>query len=179
MAFIHDLFDLVRNEDFIYIQTHDFPDHDAVASAFGLRQLLKSQGTSSYLTFVGTVQTDSLLRMIRLLEIPIREAAKEPLRPFDKIIIVDGRKGSPKVTDLTGEEIAVIDHHTALPPEGVRLVDVRAEYGACATIIHSYYEELGIEPVPKLVPTASALWLQVLVFGAIAWAAFRRTLRTI
>lgn len=38
---------------------------------------------------------------------------------------------------------------------------------------------LGIEPVPDLVETASTLWLQVLVFGAIAWGAFRRTLRNI
>lgn len=150
MAFIHDLIEFIKKEDYVYIQTHDFPDHDAVASAFALQKLLKIQGIKSYPVYVGKIQRDSLIRMIKQLDISIREAGEEPLRPFDKIIIVDGRKGSSKVTDLTGEEIAVIDHHKAKEPEGVRLVDVRAEYGACSTIIHSYYEELGVEPSEKV-----------------------------
>jgi len=153
MAFIYDLIEAVRKEDFIYIQTHDFPDHDAVASAYALQYILKSRGTSSYLTFSGRIQRDSLLRMIRLLNISIREAEREPLRPFDKIVIVDGRKGSPKVTDLTGEEIAVIDHHEAPHPEGVKLVDIRADYGACSSIVYTYFEELAIE-TPERVATA-------------------------
>ena len=150
MAFIHDLTEYLKKEDFVYIQTHDFPDHDAVACAFGLQRLLKTRKISSYLVYAGKLQRDSLVRMVKLLEISIREAGKEPLRRFDKIIIVDGRKGSPKVTDLTGEEVAVIDHHKAPNPEGVRLIDIRADYGACSTIIHSYYEDLGLEPAEEV-----------------------------
>jgi nanoRNase/pAp phosphatase (c-di-AMP/oligoRNAs hydrolase) len=143
MAFIHDLTEYLKKEDFVYIQTHDFPDHDAVASAFALQKLLKTRKIPSYLVYAGKLQRDSLVRMIKLLDISIREAGKEPLRNFDKIIIVDGRKGSPKVTDLTGEEVAVIDHHQAPVPEDVRFIDIRDEYG-------SYYEDLGLEPVEEV-----------------------------
>jgi nanoRNase/pAp phosphatase (c-di-AMP/oligoRNAs hydrolase) len=44
----------------------------------------------------------------------------------------------------------VIDHHKAPEPEGVQLTDIRADYGACCSIINSYYEDLGLEPVEEV-----------------------------
>ena len=32
------------NREHVYIQTHNFPDPDAIASAFGLQELLKLRG---------------------------------------------------------------------------------------------------------------------------------------
>ena len=35
------------NRKHVYIQTHNFPDPDAIASAYGLQELLKSRGIAS------------------------------------------------------------------------------------------------------------------------------------
>ncbi len=150
MSFIFDLIALVEKADYVYIQTHDYPDHDAVASAYALQKLLKSRGITGYLVYEGEIRNDSLLRMIKHLSIKIRPAKEEPLRTIDKIIIVDGCKGSKNVTDLTGDEIAVIDHHGGSSPEDILLSDMHPDYGACSSIIFSYYENLGIEPAENV-----------------------------
>ena len=36
------------NREHVYIQTHNFPDPDAIASAFGLQELLKLRGDRKY-----------------------------------------------------------------------------------------------------------------------------------
>ncbi len=130
----------------VRIQTHNFPDHDAVASAYGLQQLLLTRGLEAQIVYEGEVQRDSLKQMIAELSIAIRAAAAAELAQDDLIIVVDGCKGNKNVTDLVGEEIAVIDHHEVQCPEDVRFCDIRPDHGACATIIQSYYAELGETP---------------------------------
>lgn len=65
---------------------------------------------------------------------------------FDKIIIVDGCKGNNNVTNLVGDEIAVIDHHDVATPEDVWFVDIRPQLGSCSTQIYTYFRELGLQP---------------------------------
>lgn len=151
---IEKLLKKLRNtEDNIYIQTHNFPDPDAVASAFGLYQLLALKGIKSTIIYDGIIQRAALINMIRDLSIPIGKCSDYSLKPEDQIIIVDGCKWNTNVTDLTGEEIAVIDHHPVREPEGVELVDIRPDVGACASIITSYYLEIGQE-IPEKAATA-------------------------
>ena len=75
------------------------------------------------------------------------------MSPKDAIIIVDGCKGSKNVSDLPGDEIAVIDHHDVKIPDNVPFVDIRPECGACATLIHGYFRDAGVE-IDKEVATA-------------------------
>lgn len=60
------LLDTLKSEEFIFIQTHDYPDHDAVASAFALQRLLGHFGVASRLVYSGDIQRESLLQMIRI-----------------------------------------------------------------------------------------------------------------
>ena len=48
----------------IFIQTHNFPDPDAVASADGLQQLLKSAGLDSHITADGVIQKRALQQIV-------------------------------------------------------------------------------------------------------------------
>lgn len=139
MAFVEALVKLVEGEKQIYIQTHDYPDHDAVATAFGLQQLLEQKGIASFLIYEGEIQRSSLKEMISRLGINIQHCSAYPLTPNDKIIIVDGCKGNKNITDLIGDEIALVDHHLVDKPEDVPLTDIRPEIGSCSTIIQSYY----------------------------------------
>ena len=153
MSFLSRLVKSISREDRVFIQTHNYPDHDAITSAFGLQHLLSELGVPTEIIYRGEIQRDSLRRTIKELGIVARGRGEGAMRSEDKIIIVDGCKGNRNVTDLTGREIAVIDHHEVASPDDVEFVDIRPEHGACATIIHSYYRELNID-IPQNVATA-------------------------
>ena len=153
MDFIHYL-QVLSGETHVYIQTHDFPDPDAVATAFGLQQLLKEFRLNTPIIYNGSIGRDSLQKMIDFAHIPLLSADDVEIDVFDKIIIVDGCKGNRNVTSLKGNEIAVIDHHDVTMPEDVYFTDIRPDYGACVSIIYSYYQELGVKIKPD---TANAM----------------------
>ncbi len=153
MSRLADLLRVLGSRRPVFVQTHDFPDHDAIASAFGLQGVLAGAGVPSRIVYAGDLQRDSLRRMIRDLGIEAVPAASAAIGPRDPIVIVDGCKGSKNVTDLPGDEVAVIDHHDVKSPEHVPFVDIRSDRGACATLIHGYWGEAGA-PIPVAVATA-------------------------
>lgn len=160
MNSIRNLLFAIEGKKTVYLQTHNFPDHDAIASVFALQYLLVQSGVNSHLIYDGEIQRDSLVQLIRELKIQIRPAADYPLTAEDKIIIVDGCKFNKNVTDLIGDEVGIIDHHEVAAPEDVRFVDIRPEYGACSSIIFSYFTESGT-PLPTEVATALLCGLAV------------------
>lgn len=137
----------------IIIQAHDFPDHDAIASAYALAYLLKELGHNPYITYQGFIDRISLKNMIRLLSIPIVETHLLNLQPDDKIIVVDGCIGEKNITDLPGLEVAVIDHHQVIAPDFVWYSDIRGNYGSTATIMVEYFRYFLIE-MPTNIATA-------------------------
>jgi nanoRNase/pAp phosphatase (c-di-AMP/oligoRNAs hydrolase) len=147
------LVDSLKHCERVIVQTHDFPDHDAVASAFALGYILESKGIVPVLAYTGHIDRISLQNMIDWLKIPICHTTTLALTPHDKIIIVDGCIGEDNVTDLPGIEVAVIDHHQNTPPGFVSYKDVRPDFGSSSTILAEYYEQLGIS-MPKPVATA-------------------------
>ena len=146
MQKIKKLIKTLKNKKRIFIQTHNYPDHDAVASAFALQYLLKSLKIESNIIFHGDILRDSLQKMIDRLNIPILPHYKYELNDEDTIVIVDANKKNKNVTALKGNVAAVIDHHPGIEHEDLEFCDIRSDYGACATIIFSYFAELRLEP---------------------------------
>lgn len=142
------------------IQAHDFPDHDAVSASFALSHLLGEFGVKTQIVYNGVIDRISLRNMIDQLQIPIVHWKEANLTAADKTITVDGCIGEKNVTDLPGDEVAVIDHHQVTPPPGLWYCDVRPDYGACATILHEYYEALNIA-IPQRVATALQVGLAI------------------
>lgn len=153
-------FKRIKSLDRLIIQAHDFPDHDAVSSAYALSILLDELGVNTLIVYNGSIDRISLSNMIKWLDIPILHCSKVTLTPNDKIITVDGCIGENNVTDMPGEEIAVIDHHTVTPPLNLWFCDIRPTYGATATIIYEYFSLLDIEIPPK-VATALLVGLNI------------------
>lgn len=158
MAFIQKLIERIKNEDYIFIQTHNFPDHDAVASAFGLQQLLYNFDIKSHIIYEGEIQRGSIITMCDELGIEIKHCSSHEIKEEHLIIIVDGCKGNKNVTDIIGDEIAVIDHHQVSRPDDVPFADIRPDYGACSSIIYSYYRDLNINISQN---TATALMIGI------------------
>lgn len=153
MKEIMDLVNILQKEEHIYIQTHNYPDHDAVASAFALQEFLKHFGVKSRLTYDGDIQRDSLLDMIDSLKIDIKHVSSFDMRESDKIVIVDGCKGNKNVTDLIGDEIGVVDHHQVDKAEDVPFNDIRPDFGACSSIIYTYFNSHTLT-IPQNVASA-------------------------
>lgn len=130
----------------IYIQTHNFPDPDAISSAFGLQKLLEKKGIQATICYKGKIDRSSLEKMIEHLNIElvnlddIKEMSKE-----DEVILVDSQKANGNVSEVSGTNIICIDHHPIFEKTEYRFSDIRPEIGACASIIASYYVEEKIE----------------------------------
>lgn len=139
----------------VYIQTHNFPDPDAIASAYGLQKLLGIYGVESRLCYDGRIDKLSASKMLDAFHIQLSpyESLISEMKETDRIICVDSQKHSGNVTDFVGDEIACIDHHPTFVPMEYRYQDIRIT-GACATLIAEYYALSGNEPDKS---TATAL----------------------
>ncbi len=123
------------------ILTHDDPDPDALASAFGLQELLDGKlGVPAVVAFsgiIGRAENRAMLRELALTPEPLSTLA---LDEFDAALLVDSQPGTGNVSIPEGLQLlAVIDHHPSrLDPTTVPFVDVRDSYGATATILMEY-----------------------------------------
>ncbi len=131
----------------VYIQTHNFPDPDAIASAYGLQKLLSLYGVESKLCYDGRIDKLSASKMLDAFQIQMLPYAqlRADMVETDRIICVDSQKHSGNVTDFIGDEVACIDHHPTFVPIEYGYQDIRIT-GACATLIAEYYAESGNEP---------------------------------
>ena len=132
---------------FVYIQTHNFPDPDAIASAYGLQKLLEAHGIDSALCYDGRIDKLSASKMLdtfRIQMLPYEELA-ERMQESDWIVYVDSQKHAGNVTDFIGNEVACIDHHPTFVPMDYLYEDIRIT-GACATLIAEYYAQSGLKP---------------------------------
>jgi len=150
---INELIGFLKNENIVYIQPHNYPDHDAIASAFGLQHFLMHFGIQPKIVYDTIIQRESLLRLMDKLNIQAYRITDISMTSRDKVILVDGCKGNTNVTDLIGDEVGVIDHHLVAEPDDVEFSDIRMEYGACASIIASYYLDHQVE-MPRDVASA-------------------------
>ena len=157
---LEDFIERIVALDRIVIQAHDFPDHDAISSAYALAHLFQTRGATALIVYNGNIDRISLSNMIEWLDIPALHISKVTLSSADKIVTVDGCIGEKNVLDLPGDEIAVIDHHQVTAPDDLWFADVRPEYGATATIVYEYYRLLDLE-MPRNVATALMVGLNI------------------
>lgn len=149
----YNLIALLQNQK-TYIQTHNFPDPDALASAFGLQTFLKYYGINTILCYDGKIDKLSTKRMLTnfSIEICAREEL-EDMKDTDYIVNVDSQKYNSNLTDFIGDEVACIDHHPTFISCEYLYKDVRI-VGACASLIADYFYKTGT-PVDSV--TAAAL----------------------
>lgn len=140
----------------VYIQTHNFPDPDAISSAFGLQKLLKSRGIEATICYKGKIDRYNTLKLIEILGIELAnlEDIDASLDEMDEVILVDAQKGNSNIIDMTGTEIICIDHHPIYEKGNYRFTDIRPQIGACATMIAQYFFE---NHIPMDAETATAL----------------------
>ena len=133
----------------VYIQTHNFPDPDAIASAFGLQEFLACHGVAASLCYDGKIDRLSAKKMLETFGISMFSKDELPhMTEEDYISLVDSQKMNSNVTDLIGDEVACIDHHPIFFPYDYQYQDIRP-VGSCSCIIASYFKTTGTPISPK------------------------------
>ena len=131
---------------------HDNPDPDALASACALQRLAEEKaGIRSRICcepIAGRAENRAMIRELRLNLLPVSRVnwGQWPL-----IALLDTQPGAGnnsfpprRVPDI------VIDHHPLRPKTRARFLDVRTDYGACATILAEYLRAASVAPPAAL-----------------------------
>lgn len=157
------LLSFLREDLGVIIQMHDYPDHDAIASAYGLYFLLKTRGFENVrMAYFGSISNFSLNEIVDRFKIPIQKVDESfKFSKTDQVVIVDSFFGNSNVTNLNANLIGIIDHHQ-MPYSGhiCPYQDLKTDYGSCSTIIYEYFTEENVR-VPKDI--ASMLLLGIAV----------------
>ena len=143
-----------------YIQTHNFPDPDAIASAFGLQHFLERHGVAAKICYDGKVEKLSTKKMFDVFGIEVFSAEEiKDMTETDYIVMVDSQKYNANLTDFVGNEVACIDHHPTYTECSYAYKDVR-QVGSCSTIIAEYYKKTDT-PIDAKVASALAYGIKM------------------
>lgn len=153
MADFGQLVDICRNHK-VFIQTHNFPDPDAISSAFALHELMGKLGVETRICCDGQIDRVSTAKLSEMTGVKIYQADElsDIMNSEDYIICVDSQKWAGNITDFIGDEIACIDHHPTFKEIEYKFKQVEM-VGACATLMTEHFRAMEIQP-SKLAATA-------------------------
>lgn len=120
----------------IYIQCHDNPDADAIASGYALYRYFMDMGKSVSLFYSGKfqIQKSNLKLMIQELDIPIVYLSDVYVGQADLLLLVDCQYGEGNVARVDATNVAVIDHHQ-IEMEVTDSCEIQSELGSCSTLV--------------------------------------------
>jgi len=136
---------VLAGRDEITVLLHPNPDPDAMAAAMGVQALAGTVDTDVTVQYPGQIQRQENRAFQTVLEQDFEQIETAGDLEADSVVLVDhneprGFHGSDAI-----DPVAVVDHHPG-SGTGAEFTDVRPEYGACATILAEYFDELGWEP---------------------------------
>ena len=137
------------------IMTHDYPDPDCVASAYGISHLLSFWGMEnsiiSFGGFVGRAENRAMIRYLNIRTIPY---VLLEIKDYDCIIVVDCFPGNNNVSLPANIRVnEVLDHHrVTIPDNPLFFHDVRKDIGATSTMVTEYLLSAGC-PIPAKLAT--------------------------
>ena len=154
-----DLVELLKGHR-VFIQTHNFPDPDAIASGFGLQYFLNVHGVESDICYDGRIDKLSTKKMFDVFGIMAKSKDEiEDMKPDDYIVVVDAQKLNANLTDFVGDEVACIDHHPTFKGCEYQYKDIRI-VGACSSIIGDYFKQTETE-LPDNIAAALAYGIKM------------------
>lgn len=141
------LLSLLADREAVTVLMHPNPDPDAMAAAMGVAALAGQAGTPAKLRYSGTVDHQENRAFWTVLDLGMESIERAADLGGAPVILVDhnrprGFEGAEEVAPL-----AVIDHHPG-DGDGETFTDVRTGYGATASIVGEYFQDVGAEPIP-------------------------------
>ncbi|MFC4449317.1 DHH family phosphoesterase [Halorussus aquaticus] len=136
----------LSKRDEVAVLMHPNPDPDAMACAIGVAHLASEVGTDATLQFAGQIRHQENRAFRTVLDLDLEQIDHVSQVAAEDVILVDhntprGFEGAERL-----EPYAVVDHHPG-NGTGEQFTDQRTDYGACATIVAEYLEDVGGTPV--------------------------------
>jgi nanoRNase/pAp phosphatase (c-di-AMP/oligoRNAs hydrolase) len=123
------------------VAVQDFPDPDAISSAFAYREIAREFGVGTTIMYEGEISHPENRALVNLLHIELVGYEEQDLAAYDAAVFVDNggttTRLTPRLEEAGVPTFALVDHHE---PQGVltaEFTDVRP-VGAAATIFLEY-----------------------------------------
>ena len=149
------LYQLFSHEDRLLILIN--ADPDSIASALALKRLLWRRVAACVISPIQPITRPQNERLVELLGIKLTPYPEVKPAEFNRKALVDNQPGHHEIFGAHKYDV-IIDHHPRLPDTAAKFVDIRAEYGANASIMTEYLRAARIKPSLKL---ATALYYAI------------------
>ena len=138
---------LLAEREEVAILMHPNPDPDAMSAAMGVAALAEQLETDASIQFAGQIRHQQNRAFRTVLDLDLQQIEHVTDLVAEDVVLVDHNE--PR--GFTGADgvlpIAVVDHHPG-DGAGEEFTDVRTDYGASASILAEYFEDIGATPVP-------------------------------
>lgn len=137
---LKELLEQLKNAGKVYIQPHNIPDPDSIASSLGIKFLLEKHGIKSKIIHVQTIEKANSKKMVELFNIKMTVKNEMKYNENDFVILVDTQLGNSNITNLIKQNVMVIDHHEIVNETDTYIFrDIRSDIGACSSIVAEYF----------------------------------------
>ncbi|GAB3414244.1 hypothetical protein GCM10027435_08930 [Haloparvum alkalitolerans] len=138
---------LIEGREEVAVLMHPNPDPDAMAAAVGVASLADQLGVDATVQYPGQIRHQENRAFRTVLDLELDRIDHVSDLAAESVVLVDhneprGFAGADGVLPL-----AVVDHHPG-DGAGEEFTDVRTDYGATASIVAEYFDDIDAEPVP-------------------------------
>jgi nanoRNase/pAp phosphatase (c-di-AMP/oligoRNAs hydrolase) len=136
---------VLADQSAVALLMHPNPDPDAMACAMGVASIAREAGTETQIYHSGQINHQENRAFQTVLEQEFDHITAAGDIESLPVVLVDHNepRGFSGCNGI--EPLAVVDHHPG-GGTGTEFTDVRPSYGACATIITEYLDQLGVDP---------------------------------
>lgn len=130
------------------IVLHDFPDPDAISSAFAHQLISQEFGIEADIVYSGKISHQQNIAMVRLLGVELKRFTEMlDLQQYKGAVFLDGQgTSSEQITqalEAAGVPVLImVDHHEPQERLKAQFSDIRTSVGATATLYTQYLQEL-------------------------------------
>ncbi len=152
------LFVLLKGKRKVLIVTHENPDPDGIAAAFGLKYLFrKAAGVTGVIAYSGIIGRAENRAMVKILDIDLVHLNTLTPRNFKVMAVVDCQPHTGNLSLPKGIFPSIIIDHHPLRKSSLEAdyLDIPRDVGSTSTIITQYLRAAGVEMDRKV---ATALY---------------------
>ncbi len=141
----------------LLILMHNYPDPDAIASAFALQYMAEERfGIEAKIVYAGVIGRMENRSMVDILELPIQKYDKKELKEAQHIALVDTQPAFENNPYLESKKATlIIDQHHSLVKPNADLAVINPDIGATSIILARCLLELKMK-IPANLSTALA-----------------------
>jgi len=137
----------LADQEEVTVLMHPNPDPDAMAAAIAVANLAGQVDTGATIQYPGQIRHQENRAFRNVLDLDLEQIEHVTDLAAEAVVLVDHNK--PRGFAGAGGVLpfAVVDHHPG-DGTGEAFTDVRTDYGASASIVAEYFQNVGGDPVP-------------------------------